>query len=510
MKRTSLLLASALALPLAPMSLAPTVLGAAFAQEDKGVTIVLGEDIDLVEPCMATRSNIGRIIMQNVNETLTQYDVTGGQGVLPRLAESWEDQGNGTWRFNLRQGVTFSDGSAFDAADVKHSFERAMSDQLSCETPRYFGETKLTFNVVDDNTVDVTAEPAQPILPLLLSLVTIVPSETPVEFVREPVGTGPYALTSWEPGQSIVLERRDDYWGEAPAVEKATYVFRTDPAVAAAMVTQGEADLAPSISAVDATDPETDVSYLNSETLYLRLDSSIAPISDKRIREALNLAIDREAFIGTLLPEGTEVAVAMVPPTTLGWNPDVKPFAYDPERAAALVEEAAADGVPTDTTLHLIGRSNLFPGVVEVVEAMTQMLQEVGLNVEVQMIEVAQQEELYNKPFPENRPPQMLAVQHDNSRGDPVFSMFFKYASEGRQSGIADPKVDEMIAAATAATGDERTKAWQDLIAYVHDEAIADVLLFHMVSFARVGERIDFTPTIATNSQLELANIAFK
>ena len=135
--------------------------------------------------------------------------------------------------------MTFSDGSAFDANDVKHSFERAMSDQLTCETPRYFGDTKLTFNVVDDHTIDITADPAQPILPLLLSLVTIVPSETPIEFVREPVGTGPYKLASWEPGQSIVLERRDDYWGEAPAVEKATYVFRTDPAVAAAMVDAG-------------------------------------------------------------------------------------------------------------------------------------------------------------------------------------------------------------------------------------------------------------------------------
>ena len=191
MIRATLLLTSALAaLPLAP----------ALAQDAGDVTIVLGEDIDLVEPCMATRSNIGRIIMQNVNETLTQYDVKGGQGVLPRLAESWADQGNGTWRFNLRQGVTFSDGSTFDANDVKHSFERATSDQLTCETPRYFGDTKLTFNVVDDHTIDVTAEPAQPILPLLLSLVTIVPSETPVEFVRDPVGTGPYKLASWDAG----------------------------------------------------------------------------------------------------------------------------------------------------------------------------------------------------------------------------------------------------------------------------------------------------------------------
>lgn len=501
MKQTSLLLASAmLALPLSP----------AFAQEDGSVTIVLNEDIDLVEPCMATRSNIGRIIMQNVNETLTQYDTKGGEGVLPRLAESWEDQGNGTWRFNLRQGVTFSDGSAFDAEDVKASYERASSDQLSCETPRYFGDTTLSFNVVDEHTIDITAEPAQPILPLLMSLVTIVPSETPIEFTREPVGTGPYTLASWEPGQSVVLERRDDYWGEAPAVTQATYFFRTDPAVVAAMVEQGEADLAPSISAVDAVNSETDLPYLNSETLYLRLDSSIDPISDKRVREALNLSIDRDAFIGTLLPEGAESAVAMVPPTTLGWNPDVQQYPYDPERAQELLEEAAADGVPVDTTLYLIGRSNLFPGVVEVVEALQQMMQEVGFNVEVQMVEVAQQEELYSKPFPEGRPPQMLAVQHDNSRGDPVFSMYFKYASDGRQSGIADPKVDEMIANASAATDEARAGEWSNLFAYLHDEVVPDVLLFHMVSFARVGDRIEFTPTIATNSKLELADIAFK
>jgi peptide/nickel transport system substrate-binding protein len=501
MIRASLLLTTALtALPLAP----------ALAQDAGAVTIVLGEDIDLVEPCMATRSNIGRIIMQNVNETLTQYDVTGGQGVLPRLAETWEDQGNGTWRFNLRQGVTFSDGSTFDANDVKHSFERATSDQLTCETPRYFGDTKLTFTVVDEHTVDVTADPAQPILPLLMSLVTIVPSETPVEFVRDPIGTGPYRLAEWNPGQNITLERRDDYWGDAPAVEKATYVFRTDPAVAAAMVAQGEADLAPSIAAIDATNPETDVSYLNSETLYLRLDSAIDPISDIRVRRALNMAIDRDAFIGTLLPEGVVSAVAMVPPTTLGWNPEIQQYPYDPEKAKELLAEAKADGVPVDTTLYLIGRSNLFPGVVEVIEAIQQMLQDVGFTVEVQMVEVAQQEELYSKPYKEGRPPQMLAVQHDNSRGDPVFSMYFKYASDGRQSGIADPKVDEMIATATAATGEERTAAWQELFAYLHDEVVPDVLLFHMVSFARIGDKISFTPTIATNSQLELADIAFK
>src|SRR5690606_38787230 len=115
----------------------------------------------------------------------------------------WEDRGDGVWRFTLRDGVTFSDGTAFDAADVAHSFDRVFSDQITCESARYFADTELTFDIIDDLTLDVKAEPAQPILPLLMSLVTIVPSETPIEFVRNPIGTGPYVLSEWQAGQFI-------------------------------------------------------------------------------------------------------------------------------------------------------------------------------------------------------------------------------------------------------------------------------------------------------------------
>ena len=94
--------------------------------------------------------------------------------------------------------------------------------------------------------------------------------------------------------------------------------------------------------------------------------------------------------------------------------------------------------------------------------------------------------------------------------GDPVFSMFFKYNSEGTQSGVNDPKVDDLIARASAATGDERAALWSELFKYVHDDIVADVLLFHMVGLSRVSERLDFTPTIATNQQLQLAEISFK
>jgi len=474
------------------------------------IKIVLPEEADLLEPCMATRSNIGRIIMENVSETLTELDVRGKKGVMPRLAEKWEQTPDGSWRFYLRKGVKFSNGTTFDAKDVKHSFDRVMSDKNACESRRYFGGMKISANVVDDNTIDFKADPAQPILPLLMSLVTIVPKETPLQFIREPIGTGPYALKNWTPGQQIVLAARSDYWGAKPQVTEATYLFRADPAVRAAMVKAGEADLSPSISQLDATDPKTDFSYLDSETVYLRLDHNIQPLNDVRVRKALNLAIDRQAFIGTLVPDGAVLATALVPPTTLGWNPDVKVFPYDPAGAKKLLAEAKAAGVKVDTPITLIARTANFPNVTEIMEAVQSQLQEVGFKIDLKFVEVAEHESYYSKPFKEGRGPIIVAAMHDNSKGDPSFTMFFKYASQGTQSGFSDPKVDDLIKRASAAVGDERAKLWSQLIAYLHDDVVADGLLFHMVGFSRVSPRIDFKPTIATNSMLQLSEIGIK
>lgn len=481
--------------------------GAAVAQ-DRPVTIVLSEELDVVEPCMASRSNIGRVLLQNISETVTEF--VPGEGLRPRLAERWEDRGDGTWRFTLRE-ATFHDGSAFDAADVAHSIARMKSDRIVCEIgAKFFGGMTLTTDVVDDRTIDVTADPAQPILPLLMSTVTVVPSDTPMDaFVDKPIGTGPYTFDAYRVGQDITVSAYPDYWGEAPAVTKATYVFRADSAVRAAMVATGEADIAPDIALQDATDEAMDFAYPNSETVYLRVDNELAPLNDRRVRLALNHAVDREAFVGTILADGTILATGMTPPTTIGYNHDLEPYAYDPEKARALLAEAAADGVPVDAEITLVGRNNNFGNVLETMESLLQMFQDVGFNMTLEMYEVAEWEDQYSKPFAEDRGPSIVSAMHDNANGDPVFSMFFKYASDGLQSGVADPKVDEMIANATAATDAEREALWSELFAHVHEEVVADVLLFHMVGFSRVNPRLDFEPTIKTNSELQLAQIAF-
>lgn len=493
---------TALALGLAP----------AHAQDAaKDVTIVLAETVDVVEPCMAARQDVGRVMSENVNEMLVEFDYVNG-GLKPRLATEWKQLSPETWEFKLRPGVTWQDGKPFTAKDVQFTIERNKNANLSCETGgKYFGGTAFSFVTPDDTTIRITTNPPQPILPLLMTVMPVQSAATtpPGEFDRAPVGTGPYVFSNWDVGQSITLTRNPTYWGDQPQVEKATYVFRSDSAVAAAMVETGEADIVPSIAIQDATNPETDFSYPNSETTSLRIDTRTAPLDDRRIREAMNLAIDREAMLGTLFPADAQIATQLVVPTTIGYNADIPKWPYDPEKARALVAEAKAAGTPVDQQIRIIGRNGQYPNATEAMEAIMAMLQDVGLNVKLDMFDVSVWNNYFVSPFVADAGPTLTQSQHDNATGDPVFTAFVKYDSEGTHSMVRNADVDALIAKATAATGDERTKLWQELFAMVNEQIIADIPMFHMVGFTRVSPRLAFKPTIATNSELQLAQIGF-
>lgn len=494
-------------------ALAVLASSAAYAQDaNREVTIVLAETVDVVEPCMAARQDVGRVISENVNEMLVEFDYSNG-GLKPRLATEWKQLSPETWEFKLRPGVKWHDGKDFTAKDVQFTIERNTAKKVNCEVGgKYFGGTEFSFESPDANTIRITTKPAQPILPLLMTVMPVESAEaTPeAEYTRKPIGTGPYTFDEWTVGQSIVLKRNPNYWGEQPQVEKATYLFRSDSAVAAAMVEAGEADIVPSVSVQDATNADTDFAYPNSETTSLRIDTRVAPLNDRRIREAMNLAIDRQAMLGTLFPEQAQIATQLVVPTTLGYNADIKPWPYDPERAKKLVEEAKADGVPVDQEIRIIGRNGQYPNATEAMEAIMAMLQEVGLNVKLDMYDVSVWNNYFVAPFVADSGPTLTQSQHDNATGDPVFTAYVKYAEGGSHSMVRDPAVDKMIAEATAATGEERAKLWQALFAKVNEEIIADIPMFHMVGFTRVSPRLDFQPTIAANSELQLSQIKFK
>jgi peptide/nickel transport system substrate-binding protein len=494
------------ALAVASMALA----GTAIADGHTAVTIVLSEELDLVDPCQASRSNIGRVVKQNIAETLTEIDPKDGS-ITPRLATAWEQVDDLTWRFTLRDGVTFHDGAAFNAEAAVYAINRTMDETLDCEVrTKFFGNIALQPSAVDDLTLEIKTDSPVPILPTMMGTFTIVSPNTAMgEHTREPVGTGPYTFESWSPGENIVLVRNADYWGEQPSVEKATYVWRSESAVRAAMVQTGEADIAANIAVQDATDPEMDFSYPNSETSRLRIDTTVPPLDDVRVRKALNLAFDREAVRGTIFSADVIPATQLVVPSINGHNSDLKVWPHDVAEAKRLIDEARADGVPVDNEITLLGRINIYPNATEIMEVLLAMYQEAGLNVKLQMMEVAEWVDILTKPYAEDRGPVVQQSQHDNNNGDAVFTVYNKYHSEGAQSTIGDPALDDVIKRAGEASGEERKGLFQDAFRIINDEIIADVPMFHMVGYTRVGSRVNFQPDISTNSELHLAKISF-
>jgi len=479
--------------------------------EGKIVTVVLSEEPDVIDPCEASRSNIGRVVKQNIAETLIEIDPADGS-ITPRLATAWEQVDELTWNFTLREGVTFHDGAEFNADAAVTAINRTLNPSQDCEIRlKFFGNINVMPTALDATTLEIKTDTPQPILPTLMGTMVIASPNTQAEKgTLNPVGTGPYKFGKWDAGQEIVLERFDGYWGDQPEADGARFIWRTESAVRAAMVKTGEADIAPNIALQDATDEETDFSYFNSETSRLRIDMTQAPLDDLRIRQAMNYAIDRDALIGSLFSADVVPMTQIVVPSINGHNPALKPWPFDQAKARELIAAAKADGVPVDKEIVVLGRIGMYPNATEVAEAMSAMLAEVGLNVKLSMIEVAEWIDIFTKPYAEDRGAVLQASQHDNNNGDAVFSVFFKYACEGPQSTMCDEEVDNGITEASAAVGDERRDIWQQVFTRLHEEIVPDVQMFHMVGFSRVNSRINFEPSISTNSEVQIGQVTFK
>jgi peptide/nickel transport system substrate-binding protein len=479
------------------------------APEPGTITIVLAGELENVDPGSSISGLTGQVL-KNIVEPLLDRNPDDGR-ILPRLATAWKQIDPQTWQFSLRKGVKFHDGEDFNAEAVVFNVKRIYEPKANSRVRgKFFSTFKMEGKALDSYTVELKLDKPEPLLPTLMGFLTMCSPKTPLDgWTRQPIGTGPYKFVRWDAGTQIILERFDGYWGKQPQVKKAIFVWRKESAVRAAMVEIGEADLTPNIAKEDARSPEMDHSYLNTETTYLRFGGIWEPpLNDKRVRMAMNYAVDRDAIRGTILSKDSVPATQIIMPTISGYNPDVKLVPYNPQMAKQLLDEARKDGVPVNREITLVGRIGYYPGCEEILEAIMTTYRAVGLNVKVKMVEVGIWETNYRrKPFPQNAGPYLIQMSHDNNFGDAGFTSYYAYGCKGTASSLCDKRVDDLIEKAQVASGEERKKLWQTVFKYTREDIVADVMLYHMVAYCRFGKRIKFEPSLLKNIDIPIAQI---
>ncbi|MFN6552290.1 ABC transporter substrate-binding protein [Mycolicibacterium septicum] len=469
--------------------------------------IVISQEPPTLEPCESSLTSTGIVVRSNITEPLIERDPDTGD-LQPLLSTAWRQTAPDQWAFDIRKGVTFSDGAPFTAKDAAFSIDRAVNSDLQCNVDGYvFGDDKLDVRAPDENTVVIGTPKPDPILPLRISFVEIVPSGTSTtEKVREPIGTGPYAISDWEYGQKLLLKRNDRYWGAKPAFARAEYQWRSEGSVRAAMITNDEADIATSLGPEDGAG-DLGVPFQNNETTALRMQAGEAPLNDIRVRQAINYSVNRTGIVKALFRGLGEPASQLIPSGVVGYNDQLPLWPHDLDKAKALIAEAKADGVPVDRQIRLIGRTAQFPKISETIEVLQSEFAEIGLNVKIEMMDTAGQLQYQLRPFPADTGPYLLMIMHGNQAGDAAFTMDQYMLSDGPQSAYGTTEFDSKIRAAEALTGQDRQDAFAKLFAEEPQQIMQFAYIAHMKGILGKSPRVDYTPNSATGDEMRLSEM---
>jgi peptide/nickel transport system substrate-binding protein len=329
--------------------------------------------------------------------------------LMPRLAESWKVINDNTWEFKLRRGVKFHDGSEFTAQDVKFSIERVPVVSGPNPTTIYVRRVN-DVKIIDPYTVLVITDGAAPTLPNDFIRLFIVSAKAAAGLTKETsneafnsgkaaIGTGPYKYVSWQPKGDLVLARNDAYWG--PKEPWARHVRKEIPNDAArvAQLKAGQLDLITRVPASDVAtlqrDPKITVQTVDTVYVFnIEMDlrekalnvtakdgSALSknPFLDLRVRQAVDLAIDRKALAEVAMEGLGKPANQMVTPSIFGFNKTLGERKYDPAGARKLLADA---GYPNGFKVQFSFTQDRLPGDRQVGTSIAQMLAAVGIDAQ--------------------------------------------------------------------------------------------------------------------------------
>lgn len=360
----------------------------AFAEAEE-TTLIVAQSVDASTMDPQKQGGMSSMnVLINMFDTLVFRDSEGN--LIPGLATEWEALDDLTWQFKLREGVTFHNGYPFTAEDVKFSLERLINPDTGSPIVELAALDHV--DIVDDYTVNLVFKTPDPIVPNKLVMFggVIISKQYTEEhdadyLATNPVGTGPFKFVSWTKDSQVVMEAYEDHWRGAPAYDNLIFRVVPNQADMLAALQTGEINMTNSIPYDLAVSVQNDpnISIASQKSIrvqFVNIDTAVEPLNDKRVRQALNYAVDKQAIIEAILGGHATQIPTLIPQENFGYVDTLEPYGYDPEKAKSLLAEA---GYPDGFTVTFDALNT----ELTVIQAIVGYLEAVGVKVEMNVVD---------------------------------------------------------------------------------------------------------------------------
>ena len=460
-------------------------------------------------------------LARHIFESLVESDEN--QRLGPGLAVSWRALNDTTWEFKLRQGVKFHDGMPFTADDVLFTFERAPDVEASPSSFALYTKGK-TLKKIDDYTIHIITEKPYPLMPNDVSTIYIISKKHgegaktgDYNSGKAAIGTGPYRLSEWVPGDRLVLEKNPGYWGDKAQFDRVVFKpIRSDPARVAALLA-GDVEMIDVVPTPDIPrlkkSPNVVLSQgVSNRVIYLHLDqfrddspfitgtSGKNPLKDQRVRKAISKAINRPAIVEKVM-EGVAIpAGQLLPEGFFGVSVKLEPEKYDPEGAKKLLADA---GYPNGFGLTLHGPNDRYINDAKICQAIGQMLTRVGIDTKVETMPRSVFFSKASRGGPGKSPAfSFILVGWGAGTGEassPLKSLLHTYdkarglgaSNRGRYS---NPEVDKLVEQALATVDDAKREKLLQQATEVAIEDLGIIPLHYQVNTWATRKGLAYTP----------------
>jgi peptide/nickel transport system substrate-binding protein len=421
---------------------------------------------------------------------LTRIDAQGQ--VQPWLATAWRNTSPLTWELELRQGVSFSNGVPFNAAAVVAAVEFFQTDAALAEMVARELNIIVSARALTEHTVELTTSRAAPYLPRSLPIFYMVEPGAwqrlgPVAFSQQPVGTGPFKVEAFKPSKVEFSAFRESW--RAPQVDRLEILAIPDTASRAQAVQSGVIDIALSLGPDEVTDIQRfggrgHVRPGASTWSINFVDRPDSPFKDRRVRQAVNYAVDRATLTQVLLNGSAQPANQAAPPVCFGYHPDLPPIPYDPAAARALLGEA---GYPDGFRFVVQATTNSTPAAAAILQTIAQYLAAIDIEMEIQVITVA---ELIRNVVEGGWEGHAFGLNYNHEPSVDVIRALNNHSCLWHHPWYCDPRIMPTIEQAQVEFDPQRALTLRhDIMAFYRDE-YASLFVYDFVYFAGMSARV--------------------